>query len=330
VQAVVIPSPGVIEITTLPDPSPAANEVVIEVASCGLCGTDLHLVDGELPYPLPVTPGHEFAGTVVAVGADVSTLRVGDRVAADPNLACGQCRFCRRDKANLCENYGALGVTTAGAAAQFVAAAVDRCVQLPDHVRLADASLIEPLSCSVHAFDLINTEKADTILLYGAGTMGLMNMALAQHLGDARIGMIDLNEERLAVAAALGAETATNADELDAPYGWDIVIDCTGAIPAIEDGLRRVGRGGTFLQFGVAAHDRSASWSPFQIYKDEITIVGSMAVLNSFERAADLFVDGVIDADVFITDRVPLADYASALDQFRRGEGRKIQVVPTP
>lgn len=326
-HAVVITEPGSIELTTIPDPSPRPGEVIVQVASCGLCGTDLHIVDGELPYPLPVTPGHEFAGTVVAVGDGVSAYKSGDRVAVDPNMPCGECRFCLRNKSNLCENYAALGVTLAGAAAEFVAAPVSCCVLLPDSVDLADASLIEPLSCSVHAFDLLHAERADNILIYGAGTMGLMNLALARHLGDATIGVIDLNTDRLETATSLGADVATNADELEALTGWDIVIDCTGAIPAIEDGLRRVGRGGTFLQFGVAAHDKTASWSPFRIYNEEITIVGSMAVLNSFERAADLFVAGVIDPAVFITHRFPLADYATAIEQFRRGEGRKLQVV---
>ena len=143
-QAVVVREPGLVEVTTVPDPTPGDNEVVVEVASCGLCGTDLHIVDGELPYPLPVTPGHEFAGTIVALGRDASSFRVGDRVAVDPNMPCGHCRFCRRDKANLCENYAALGVTKAGAAARFVAAPTRCCVKLPDTVDLSDASLIEP------------------------------------------------------------------------------------------------------------------------------------------------------------------------------------------
>lgn len=328
-QAVVIAEPGVIELTTLPDPTPGEGELVIDVASCGLCGTDLHIIDGELPYPLPVTPGHEFAGVVVAVGRGVTSFQIGDHVAVDPNISCGTCRPCRRDKANLCESYGALGVTTTGAAAEFVAARADRAVKLPDHVDLADAALIEPLSCSVHAFDLIRSRPDDHVLLYGAGTMGLLNLGLARHIGAERIAVVDLNTERLTTAMRLGADAvAASADDLDAPHGWDLVIDCTGVVAAIEDGLTRVARGGTFLQFGVAPHDRVAQWSPFQIYKDEITIVGSMAVLNSFDRAAVLFADGAIDASAIITDRVPLADYAGAIDKFRSGEGGKLQVLP--
>jgi 2-desacetyl-2-hydroxyethyl bacteriochlorophyllide A dehydrogenase len=331
VQAVVITAPGQIEVTTLPDPAPGPREVVVAVASCGLCGTDLHIVDGVLPHPLPVVPGHEFAGEVVAIGAEVTELAVGDRVAVDPNLPCGECHWCRRGRSNLCERYAALGVTTAGAAADFVAAPVRCCVRLPDHVALADAALIEPLSCAVRAFDVLQARLGDHVLIYGAGTMGLINLALAQRVGAASVDVVDTNPARLAVATAQGARAAvTSADELEAPYGWDVVIDCTGVVAAIEDGLTRVGRGGTFLQFGVTRHDAVARWSPFRVYNEEITIAGSMAVLHSFERAADLFAAGVLDVSVIVSDRVPLADYADAIERFRRGEGRKVQVVPGP
>lgn len=106
------------------------------------------------------------------------------------------------------------------------------------------------------------------------------------------------------------------------------MIDCTGVVAAIEDGLSRVGKGGTFLQFGVSAEKAEARWSPYKIYNQEITITGSMAVLRSYERAAELFAGGVLDPDVFISDRYPLEQYATALEQFKNGIGRKIQVNP--
>ncbi len=120
----------------------------------------------------------------------------------------------------------------------------------------------------------------------------------------------------------------TSADELDRPRGWDNVIDCTGVLAAIEDGLPRVIPGGTFQQFGVADEKAVARYSPFDVYRREIRIIGSMAVLRSYERAAELFAEGVLRADVMISDRLPLADYPAALEQFRAGVGRKIQVRP--
>ena len=121
-----------------------------------------------------------------------------------------------------------------------------------------------------------------------------------------------------------------SADELDRPRGWDDVIDCTGVVAAIEDGLPRVIKGGTFQQFGVANEDAHGRFSPFVVYNQEIRIVGSMAVLHSFDRAAQLLAEGVLRPDVMISDRKPLDDYPAALEQFRAGVGRKIQVTPTP
>ena len=318
-----------VTVETVPDPRPAAREVVLAVAGCGICGTDLHIADGQFAPTLPVVPGHEFAGAVVEVGADVSEVRVGDRVAVDPSLYCHECYFCRRGRGNQCESWGGIGVTVAGAAAEFAVAPAANCVVLPDAVSLADAALIEPLSCAVHGFDVLAPALGDHYLIYGAGTMGLMMMELAKRAGAASVSMVDVNPSRLETAHELGCSAAvTSADELDRARGWDNVIDCTGVLAAIEDGLPRVIAGGTFQQFGVADETAVARYSPFDVYRREIRIVGSMAVLRSFSRAAELFAEGVLRADVMISDRLPLADYPAALDQFRAGVGRKIQVRP--
>ncbi len=294
-----------------------------------ICGTDLHILEGEFAPSLPIVPGHEFAGEVVAVGRGVDQLVVGDRVAVDPSLYCGACAECRRGRGNLCARWGAIGVSTAGGAADFAVAPAGSCVLLPEHVDLRDAALIEPLSCAVRGFDVVDVRLGDRCLIYGAGTMGLINLALALRSGATRVDVVDLNPARVDRATAAGATSAVvSADELDAGRGWDLVIDCTGVVAAIEDGLGRVRRGGTFLQFGVANASAVASWSPFQIYNNEITIAGSMAVLNSFERAAELFAAGVLDPGTLISDRIPLEQYPDALDRFRRGLGTKTQVVP--
>ena len=124
------------------------------------------------------------------------------------------------------------------------------------------------------------------------------------------------------------ATTAASADEIERPRGWDVVIDATGNATAIQDGIGRVGKGGTFLQFGVSDYAARAVIEPYRIYNQEITITGSMAVLHSYERAAELFATGVIDPEVFISDRLPLDDYPQALERFRAGQGRKILVLP--
>jgi 2-desacetyl-2-hydroxyethyl bacteriochlorophyllide A dehydrogenase len=328
-KAAVISAPGAIEVTTVEDPTPGAREVVVQVAGCGICGTDLHILEGEFAPTLPVIPGHEFAGTVVALGSEVTELAQGDQVAVDPSLYCHECHYCRIGRNNLCERWAAIGVTASGGAAEFVAAPVANYVKLPDGVRTKDAALIEPLSCTVRGFDVLPRRVGDHYLIYGAGTMGLMNLELAKRVGAASVDVVDINAHRLETARTLGCSNAvTSADELTMPRGWDIVIDCTGVVAAIEDGLGRVGKGGTFLQFGVSAEKATASWSPFKIYNQEITITGSMAVLHSFERAAELFAGGVLNPDIMISDRFPLDQYPTAIDQFAKGIGRKIQVNP--
>ncbi|MCT9078691.1 zinc-dependent alcohol dehydrogenase family protein [Streptomyces fulvoviolaceus] len=329
-RAAVITQPGSVELVAVDDPAPGAREVVVEVAATGLCGTDLHILQGEFAPKLPIIPGHEFAGEVVAVGSAVTELAVGARVAVDPSLYCFECHYCRTGHNNLCERWAAIGVTHPGAAAEFVAAPVANCAVLPDGVRTEDAALIEPLSCAVRGYDVLRSRLASRVLIYGAGTMGLMMLQLAKATGAASVDLVDLNAERLDTARKLGCSAAAaSADELDRPnYGWDLVVDATGNAHAIQDALGRVGKGGTYLQFGVADYATRATIEPYKIYNQEITITGSMAVLHSFERAADLFATGVIDPDVFISDRLPLAAFPDAIARFQAGIGRKIQIQP--
>jgi 2-desacetyl-2-hydroxyethyl bacteriochlorophyllide A dehydrogenase len=329
VKAAVVVTPGTIEIRTVPDPAPGPAEVVVKPAAVGICGTDLHIMDGEFAPAFPIVPGHEFAGEIVAVGAAVTGYAVGDQVAVDPSLYCGHCYYCRRGRGNQCENWNAIGVSVTGGAAEYVSAPMANLFKLPPHLAATDAALIEPLSCAVRGFDVLPRTMADTFLIYGSGTMGLMMLELAKRAGAAGVSMVDLNPARLATAERLGCTAAvTSADELDAPRGWDVVIDCTGAEAAIRDGLGRVGRGGTFLQFGVSAYDTKVPIEPYEIYRREITVTGSMAVLHSFDRAGELMAAGVLDPEIFVSHRFPLDRYAEALQQFRAGIGRKILIEP--
>jgi 2-desacetyl-2-hydroxyethyl bacteriochlorophyllide A dehydrogenase len=201
--------------------------------------------------------------------------------------------------------------------------------RLPTDLPRSWGALVEPLSCAVHGLDQVGIRAADDYLIYGAGTMGLLLGQLVKDSGAERLDIVDTNPKRHALAKRLGADrVAVSAADLDKPDGWDVVIDATGAVPAIEDGIRRVARGGTFLMFGVANADAKATISPFRVYNDEIKIIGSMAVLHSFERALALLAKGVIDSEAMITDRFSLDDYSKAIDAFLSGRGLKVQVAP--
>ncbi|KIF77919.1 alcohol dehydrogenase [Streptomyces sp. 150FB] len=328
-RAAIVESVGKVSVTTVPDPTPGPRDVVVRVAACGLCGTDLHILQGEFAPTLPIIPGHEFAGEIVGLGTDVTELVVGDLVAVDPSLYCHECHYCRIGRGNLCERWNAIGVSKPGGAAEYAVAPVANCVKLPEHIDVRDAALIEPLSCAVRGYDVLSSTLGAQVLIYGSGTMGLMMLELAKRTGAAGVDILDINPERLKTADRLGvSRSAGSADELDTVRGWDVVIDATGNAKAIQDGLGRVAKGGTFLQFGVADYATTAVIEPYKIYNQEITITGSMAVLHSYERAAALFATGVLDPSVFISDRMPLEQYPEALAKFKAGQGRKIVVEP--
>ena len=330
-KAVVIEQPNHVEVESVSDPTPGPTQAVVKVEACGICGTDIHVLRGEFaPTRYPIIPGHEFCGEVVATGRDVRNVKVGDFVAVDPSLYDGTCRQCRAGRFNLCENWNGIGVGSAnGASAEFVVVPSTNAFRLPADMPRHWGALVEPLSCAVHGLDQIGLRAAGDYLIYGAGTMGLLLGQLAKDSGATSIAIVDTNQSRHALARRLAADrVATSAGDLDRPDGWDVVIDATGAVPAIEDGLTRVARGGTFLMFGVARDDAVAKFSPFRVYNDEIKIVGSMAVLHSFERALALLAKGVIDSEAMITNRFPLDQYMSAIDTFLAGTGLKVQVVP--
>ena len=328
-KAAVITAPGKIAIENVEDPTPGVNEVVVEIAAVGICGTDLHIFEGEFAPKLPIVPGHEMSGTIVAVGRDVTDIKIGDKVAVDPSLHCGECFYCRRARGNLCENWNALGVTFPGAAAEFLLSPKKNIHKLPAGIDLKAAALIEPLSCAVRGFDQLPRNPGSNYLIYGSGTMGLMMAEMARVNGAANVCIVDLNSEKLETAKILGFKnTANSADNFDYSRGFDVVIDCTGVVAAIKDGLKHVMPGGTFLQFGVANEGAKVEIEPFWIYNKEITIVGSMAVLHSFDRAVELFANGVLNSEVMISDRYPLEKYEDALTAFKSGKGRKTIVLP--
>lgn len=328
-RAVLVSGPGQAAVTEVPDPEPGPGEVVVEVASCGLCGTDMHILGGELPsVTYPLVPGHELTGRIVALGPGVKGPRVGTRVAVDPNMPCGACHYCRIGRGNLCEDYRAVGVTQAGGFAELVAVPARCAYVLPDALSDAAAGLVEPLSCAVHGLNRLPRRPGEHYLIYGAGTMGLMMAAVVRNAGAASVSVVDLNEDRLAFARSFGVDAVTaDADAFDRPQGFEVVIDATGAIAAIEDGLGRVRKGGTFLQFGVSDPARKAAFLPYRVYNSEIDIIGSMAVHNSFQPAVDLLASG-LDLDPLVSDVFGLDDFDTAVSAFRAGTGRKLHIAP--
>lgn len=325
--------PGVWNLVELPEPTPGPGEVVVQVGACGICGSDLHILAGEFPpTPFPIVTGHEFSGTIVSVGSAVANLGEGERVAVDPSLFCGSCDYCRQYRGNLCDQWGAIGDTVDGAFAEFVRVPSRNAYRMPDTMSFGAGALVEPVSCAVHALDRLGVLLGQSVLIYGAGTMGLILAQLLRAAGSSPIVLCDINAQRLETARQFGFEqSGASFDNVRsiAPRGFDIVIEATGVTKVAEAAFDAVGKGGRLMMFGVTPADERALFSPFRVYNQEITVIGSMAVLASYGRALDLVAAGAINAERMITFPVGLSGFGAALERVRKGVGLKTQIVPS-
>lgn len=328
-RAAVWERPGELRVQERPDPAPGPADIVVRVGACGMCGTDVHIAEGEFPpTPYPIVPGHEFAGEVVAVGSEVEDLAVGACVAVDPSLFCGHCDYCRVQRGNLCRNWNAIGDTVDGAFAELVRAPARNAYELPAGTSTRTGALVEPLACAVHGARRLEVSSGDSVLITGAGTMGLLLLQVLGHAGAAHVAVVDRNERRLEIARALGADAVDTEIGAVAEAGFDCVVDATGVAGVVQQGLGAVRRGGKLMIFGVAPQEARVEISPFRIYNDEITVLGSMAVLYTFVQAIELLRAGAVDTEPLLTHTFPLNDFEDALAAMRAGEGIKVQVLP--
>jgi 2-desacetyl-2-hydroxyethyl bacteriochlorophyllide A dehydrogenase len=297
-----------------------------------MCGTDVHIAEGEFPpTPYPIVPGHEFAGEVVSIGDDVDDIAVGMQVAVDPSLFCGHCDYCRVQRGNLCRNWNAIGDTVDGAFAELVKAPARNAYELPKGTSARAGALVEPLACAVHGVRRLEPGTGDSVLITGAGTMGLLLLQLLGQGGAANVTVVDRNERRLELARSLGAaavETDVGAAAGEHRDGFDCVVDATGVPAVVQQGLDAVRRGGKLMIFGVAPEAARVEVSPFRIYNDEITLIGSMAVLYTFVQAIELLRAGNVQTEPLLTHTFALDEFEDALATMRAGDGLKIQVLP--
>jgi 2-desacetyl-2-hydroxyethyl bacteriochlorophyllide A dehydrogenase len=333
-RVAIFSGPEQVEITTYPDPTCGPDQVIIRVATCGICGTDLHIFRNEYFTTFPIVPGHEFCGEIVEIGMDVTNVRVGQRVAADPNIPCDACVFCRDGYPNLCLHIRVAGVTQAGAFAEYVSVPARVCFALPEGMSDTQAAFIEPLSCVVHALDRIRVRPADDVLVFGAGPIGLLLAQALRRSGAARVVLVERSPARLQLAESLGFPTIP-ADEHQAErlreiamHGFPLVADATGNPAVIERALGYVRPAGTYLQFGVAAAQATVAWQPYDIFRRELTIIGTFAVCYSFERALNWLEQGIVQIEPLLSHTLPLAEFPSALAAFGRGETLKVHIRP--
>ena len=310
--------PGRVEVATVDVPSPGPGEVLIEVARAGICGTDLHILAGEYELArFPMTPGHEFAGTVVALGEGVRRRRVGDRVTADPNLPCGLCPECQRGAVNQCHDLAVVGVTRDGAFARWLAVPEGVVVPIGD-LSFAEGALVEPLACVVWGLERIRIRVGDHALVFGAGPMGCLLVQAVKAAGAASVAVVDVAPARLALARSLGADLALTPDEAGrlrehAPLGFELVVEATGVVSVLEGTIAHARPGGTVWVFGVAPDDALARVSPYALFRRDLALVGSFAVNQTVPRAVALIQGGAVRVAPLVSHVLPIASFAEGL-----------------
>lgn len=332
-KAVLFPAPESIRIERVPDPTCAPDEVVVQVSRCGICGTDVHIYRNEYMSNFPVIPGHEFGGVIVEVGKAVTDFQVGDRVAVDPNLYCGHCDMCRNEMANHCLNWQGIGITRPGGFAEFVAAPARACYHLPASLSDAQVAFIEPLACVVHAMKRIRILPADPVLILGAGPMGLLLVQALRRMGASHVAVVEKQAPRLELAQRMGASLAVapGADQDEqlkalAPRGFGVVIDATGVPAVIEGAFRHLRPRGTYLQFGVAPNHARVSVSPYDIFRNDWTIIGTFALCYTFLPAIDWLASGAIDITPLVSHTAPMSSFADLFGQFAAGKTLKVHI----
>lgn len=333
-QAVIFPEPEAISVERVPDPACAPDEVIVKVARCGICGTDVHIYRNEYMSHFPVIPGHEFGGVIAEVGRDVADFRVGDRVAVDPNLYCGRCEFCRNEQANHCSNWEGVGITRPGGFAEFTAVPAKACYHLPESLSDLQASFVEPLACVVHAMKRFPIAPGESALIVGGGPMGLLLLQAVRHYGAAQVVVVEKQPARIKLAQQLGASAVVAVgpqqdEELRAlaPRGFANVIDATGVPAVIEHAFTYLRPRGQFLQFGVTPNSARISISPYDLFHNDWKIVGSFALCYTFLPAIAMLANGVIDVNPLVSDTVAKTGFAEAFQRFAKGQTLKVHIV---
>lgn len=319
---------------TAPEPTPGPDDVLIAVRAAGICGTDLHIFKGEYEARYPLIPGHEFSGVVAAVGANVTRFKVGDRVTADPNIPCNRCIACQRGEANQCENLAAIGVTRDGAFAEFVTAPEGNTFQIGD-MSFAAAALVEPLACVVWGLKRVQVQAGDSALVFGAGPMGCLVAQALQRAGAARVTITDTVPYRLDIATSLGIHDVVLADagqserlKAIAPGGFDIVADATGLASVLQSAFNYLRPRGKLWVFGVVPPDKQVSFVPYEVFRRDLTIIGSFAVNRTFQESIALIQNGAIKVEPLISHRLPLSQFREGLDIAEHDPQRmKVQFV---
>jgi len=306
-----------------------ADEVRIRNMAAGICGTDVHIFqggEGSAPVKPPIVLGHEYAGEVVEIGSNVSTLGIGDHVTVDPNIYCGLCGPCRSGRKHNCENLIGIGINFDGGFAQYSTVPERQCYFLKPDLPYEVGAMAEPIACCLHGIDLIHIRPGETVLIIGGGAIGLIMVQLARLSGAAVVTLSEPIAMRRAMGLQVGADNAV--DPLSIVDRVDVVIECAGCLEATEQAVVSAKAGGRVLLFSVPELHAKYPLPLFDVFKKELTIVGSFINPDTHQRAVNLLNQGRLQIQPIVTHRFPLRQVQDAVLAQMGNESIKVVVMP--
>jgi L-iditol 2-dehydrogenase len=342
-KAMLLTEPSKLTVTDVPAPECAADGVLVRVAACGICGSDIHGYDGSSGRRIPpLVMGHEAAGVIEAVGKEVKKFRVGDRVTFDSTVSCGACSFCKRGAVNLCENRQVLGVSCDeyrrhGAFAELVALPERILYRLPDELAFEHAALVEAVSIAVHAVRRSQLSRGETAVVVGTGMIGLLIVQVLKHYGASQIVAVDQSASKLELARTLGADVTVIVDGketfeqmLAANNGqsFDHSFEVVGITPTVQLAVNSVRRGGTVTLVGNLAPEVAL---PLQaVVTRELSLRGTCGSSGEYPECLDLIASGAVQVAPLITAIAPLTEGPSWFTRLHSGEAGLMKVILKP
>lgn len=317
-------------------PQVGEKDVLIRVKACGICGTDVHIYEGDKGAADTTPPcilGHEFAGVVEQTGALVTTVRVGDRVCVDPNQLCHECDYCREGIGHFCEKMIGIGTTTNGGFAEFCAVKESQVYQLGDAISFEEGAMTEPVACCLHGMDMCEIHPASVVAVIGGGMIGQLMIQLAKLSGARKVILIEPILEKRKIGLQIGADIVIDPLEEDAAemlcrqgiHRIHTVIECVGKPATIEQAIRLAGKKSVVMMFGLTKPDETISVKPFKIFQKEIVLKSSFINPYTQQRALDLIKDKKIDVKSMLYECCGLEELPALLgDAKRRAMGKYI------
>lgn len=340
VKALVVTDKHKIELQDIPKPKIEAGKVLVKVAYCGICGSDLPRYFEGSVHTFPQVLGHEFSGIVEEIGSDVDNITVGEKVSVAPLIPCGSCDNCQKGEPAMCTQYSFIGSREQGAMAEYVVVPEKNCVRVPDSLSLKEAALLEPLTVAIHGVERVRIPAGVDVLVLGAGTIGLLTVLALRAIGVGKITVIDLNEEKLRVAKRIGADETVNPLNMKLEDYYqknrlpEVTVETAGSSVTQKQAVEFVAKRGKVVYVGTSTKDVVFDPETFEkILRGELEVTGSWMSYSApfpgyeWETGLRYMATGKIDVKPLITEVFELEDKAIPFDKMVEKNSAAIKLL---